>query len=248
MTNFFQPHLIWQYLPDVLSALPTTLLLTLVATIIGVIVGAGIAFVRMENTPIFKQIAIVFTSFIRGTPILIQMFLVYYGLPLFLGYVGINTDSVNALVYLFITYGLNMAAFLSEIIRAALESVPASQREAALASGYTKQQMYFKIIFPQAVNIAMPSFATMVISLLQDTSLAFTIGVLDVVGKAKALGTATFHTVEAYISAMIIFVVLSFILERIFRLIENKSNYSSQRMPIVAANPVIPVIKSPDTN
>ncbi|MBZ5956207.1 amino acid ABC transporter permease [Leuconostoc gelidum subsp. gasicomitatum] len=248
MNSFFQPHLIWQYFPDVLSALPVTLLLTLVSTIIGVIVGAGIAYVKMENTPFLKQIAAVFTSFIRGTPILIQMFLVYYGLPFFLGYVGIDADDVNALVYLFITYGLNMAAFLSEIIRAALESVPATQREAALTSGYTKRQMYFKIIFPQAVIIAMPSFATMVISLLQDTSLAFTIGVIDVVGKAKALGTATFHTVEAYISAMIIFVILSFILERLFRWIEKRSNYSSRQMPIVATNPVIPVIEAPKTN
>ncbi|CAM3172609.1 MULTISPECIES: amino acid ABC transporter permease [Leuconostoc] len=248
MNSFFQPHLIWQYFPDVLSALPVTLLLTLVSTIIGVIVGAGIAYVKMENTPFLKQIAAVFTSFIRGTPILIQMFLVYYGLPFFLGYVGIDADDVNALVYLFITYGLNMAAFLSEIIRAALESVPATQREAALTSGYTKRQMYFKIIFPQAVIIAMPSFATMVISLLQDTSLAFTIGVIDVVGKAKALGTATFHTVEAYISAMIIFVILSFILERLFRWIEKRSNYSSRQMPIVATNPVIPVIEAPKTS
>ena len=225
-----------------------TLLLTLVSTIIGVIVGAGIAYVKMENMPFLKQIAAVFTSFIRGTPILIQMFLVYYGLPFFLGYVGIDADDVNALVYLFITYGLNMAAFLSEIIRAALESVPATQREVALTSGYTKRQMYFKIIFPQAVIIAMPSFATMVISLLQDTSLAFTIGVIDVVGKAKALGTATFHTVEAYISAMIIFVILSFILERLFRWIEKRSNYSSRQMPIVATNPVIPVIEAPKTS
>jgi len=248
MNSFFQPHLIWQYFPDVLSALPVTLLLTLVSTIIGVIVGAGIAYVRMENTPFLKQVAAVFTSFIRGTPILIQMFLVYYGLPFFLGYVGIDADDVNALVYLFITYGLNMAAFLSEIIRAALESVPATQREAALTSGYTKRQMYFKIIFPQAVIIAMPSFATMVISLLQDTSLASTIGVIDVVGKAKALGTATFHTVEAYISAMIIFIILSFILERLFRWIEKRSNYSSRQMPIVATNPVIPVIETPKTS
>ena len=248
MNSFFQPHLIWQYFPDVLSALPVTLLLTLVSTIIGVIVGAGIAYVRMENTPFLKQVAAVFTSFILGTPILIQMFLVYYGLPFFLGYVGIDADDVNALVYLFITYGLNMAAFLSEIIRAALESVPATQREAALTSGYTKRQMYFKIIFPQAVIIAMPSFATMVISLLQDTSLAFTIGVIDVVGKAKALGTATFHTVEAYISAMIIFIILSFILERLFRWIEKRSNYSSRQMPIVATNPVIPVIETPKTS
>lgn len=247
MTNYFQPHLIWEFLPDVLSALPTTLLLTLVSTIIGVIVGAGIAYVRMENTPIFKQIAVVFTSFVRGTPILIQMFLVYYGLPMFLSYIGINADSVNPLIYLFITYGLNIAAFLSEIIRAALASVPKTQKEAAMTAGYTKQQMYFKIIFPQAIIIAMPSFATMVISLLQDTSLAFTIGVLDVVGKAKALGTATFHTVEAYISAMIIFVILSFILERTFRWVEKRSNYASRPMPIMATNPVIPVIEKPET-
>lgn len=111
--------------------------------------------------------------------------------------------------------------------------------------GYTKKQMYFKIIFPQATLIAIPSFATMVISLLQDTSLAFTIGVLDVVGKAKALGTATFHTVEAYISAMIIFVVLSFVLERVFRYVEKRHNYATRAVPTVTATPVMPVIEKP---
>ena len=74
MHNYFQPQFIGEFLPDVLSALPTTLLLTIVSTIIGVIVGAGIAYVRLRNTPILKQIAVVFTSFVRGTPILIQMF------------------------------------------------------------------------------------------------------------------------------------------------------------------------------
>lgn len=116
-----------------------------------------------------------------------------------------------------------------------------------MTSGYTKRQMYSNIISPQAIIIAMPSFATMDISLLQDTSLAFTIGVLDVVGKAKVLGTATFHTVEAYISAMIIFVILSFILERIFRWIEKRSNYALRPMPIMATNPVIPVLEKPKT-
>ena len=245
MHNYFQPQLIGEFLPDVLSALPTTLLLTVVSTIIGVIAGAGIAYVRLENTPILKQIAVVFTSFVRGTPILIQMFLVYYGLPMFLSYISINTDNVNPLIYLFLTYGLNMAAFLSEIIRAALLSVPKTQKEAAMTAGYTKKQMYFKIIFPQATLIAIPSFATMVISLLQDTSLAFTIGVLDVVGKAKALGTATFHTVEAYISAMIIFVVLSFVLERVFRFVEKRHHYANRAVPTVAPAPVMPVIEKP---
>jgi L-cystine transport system permease protein len=127
--------------------------------------------------------------------------------------------------YLYVTYGLNTAAFQSETFRAAILSVPEHQMEAALASGLSKKQAYLKIILPQAIKVAIPSFGTATISLLQDTSLAFTIGVLDVIGRAKALGAVTMHLFEGYVDAALIFVVCSICLALCFRYIEVKANY-----------------------
>ena len=94
-----------------------------------------------------------------------------------------------------------------------------------MASGLTKQQAYLKVILPQAIKVAVPSFGTATISLLQDTSLAFTIGVLDVIGRAQALGAVTMHIFEGYVDAAIIFVLCSIVLELLFKWIEKKTNY-----------------------
>ena len=187
--------------------------------------GSLIAFVRVEKIPILSQISAVFVSFIRGTPILVQLYVVYYGIPTLLEGVNIDVSSWNKIFFIYITYGLNTAAFQSETIRAAILSVPATQKEAAIACGLTRFQMYRSVILPQMVRVALPSFGTTTVALLQDTSLAFTIGVIDVVGKAKAIGAVTFHTLEGYVGAAIIFIVLSFVLERIFAWLEEQMKF-----------------------
>ena len=228
MNKLFNIELAEKYFPKILSALPVTLQIVFVATLIGLILGAAIALIRIEKIPILNQLSIVFVSFIRGTPILVQLFIVYYGLPELLAYIGLDVSQLNKMYFLYVTYGLNTAAFQSETIRAAILSVPETQIEAALACGLTKKQAYFKVIFPQAVRIAIPSFGTATISLLQETSLAFTIGVLDVVGRAKALGAVSFHLFEGYVDAAIIFIVCSLLLERLFKVIEKRMTFDNK--------------------
>lgn len=228
MHTFFNWQLVVSYFPQILSALPVTLIIVAIASVIGILLGAVIGFIRIEKVPGLNQIGVIFVSFIRGTPILVQLYLVYYGAPALLSLIGIDAQQWNKLYFLFITYGLNTAAFQSETIRAAFLSVPALQKEACLACGFTKRQTYLKVIIPQAVRVAIPSFSTITISLLQDTSLAFTIGVVDVVGKAKAIGTSTFHTMEGYVDAAIIFIVLSFILEKAFAYLAKRMTIQDQ--------------------
>ncbi|MGX7328748.1 amino acid ABC transporter permease [Enterococcus bulliens] len=225
MTQFFQPQLIVQYFPKILSALPVTLGIVLMATGIGLVLGALIAFSRIEKVPILAQISTVFVSFIRGTPILVQLYIVYYGIPALLQATGLDISNWNKLIFIYITYGLNTAAFQSETIRAAILSIPEHQKEAAIACGLSRNQFYRKILFPQMLKIALPSFGTTTIALLQDTSLAFTIGLIDVVGKAKAIGAVTYHTLEGYIGAAIIFIVLSIVLEQVFQVLEKTVQY-----------------------
>lgn len=229
MSDYFNWSLVGKYLPKLIAVLPVTLAIVGIATIVGLILGSLIAFIRIEKVAVLSQICAIFVSFVRGTPILVQLYIVYYGVPILLkSLFSLDISQWNKVFFIYIAYGLNTAAFQSETIRASIESIPRHQFDACAACGLTKAQTYGKVIMPQMIRIAMPSFGTTTIALLQDTSLAFTIGVVDVVGRAKALGAYTFHTMEAYTGAALLFIVLSFILERIFAAIEAQMSFTAK--------------------
>lgn len=226
MDSFFKWDAVLYFFPKVLSALPVTLLIVLVATVGGLLLGLLFALVRIEKVPVFNPLIRVIVSFLRGTPILIQMFIVYFGIPLLLKAFGVNMTNFNKMAAIYITYALNASAFFSEILRSSILSIPASQMEAAWSVGLTQRETYIRIIFPQAIKIALPSLGTQMISLLQDTSLAFSLGIIDVIGKVKSLSVLVQRSLEGYIVAAIIFIVLSFVLEFIFRGLERKTQYA----------------------
>lgn len=225
MSDFFNWEYVVSFFPKIVSALPITLLIVFVASFIGMLLGLGIAFIRMERIPVLSQISRVFVSFIRGTPVLVQLFLVFYGLPLLFPSIG----ELQNIEYVYITYGLNTAAFFSEIFRSAILSVPVSQKEAAASIGLTKSQTYWRIILPQAVRIALPATGTMIVNLLQDTSLAFSLGVIDVIGKVRALAALTYHSLEGYFIAALIFIFLSIVLEQLFAWLGRRYQFQSKK-------------------
>ncbi|AGF55178.1 amino acid ABC transporter permease [Clostridium saccharoperbutylacetonicum] len=222
MGNYFNINLIFQYLPQLLSRLHITLLIVLSATAIGLIFGIILALFRVYNVPVLNQISIIYISFMRGTPILVQMFIVYYGLPMLLMKIGININRWDKLYFVIITYGLNAAAFKAEMIRAAIVNIPIGQVEAAYSVGMTKLQAFARIVAPQSVIIILPTLGITLVGLLQDTSLAFTLGIIDVMGKVNAIAANTYRSLEGYVSAAIIFFILSILLEQLFSGIEKK--------------------------
>lgn len=225
--DFFSFRRVIEYFPKVLSKLPVTLNIVLVSIGIAVILATAIATIRIKKLPVLSQLAATYVSFVRGTPILVQLFLVYYGMPLLITFfVGKNiTSEWNKLIFVYIAYGLNEAGFLSEHIRAAILAVPSGQSEAGYSVGLTGGQTFFRIILPQASRVLIPGFSTMLVGLLPATSLAYMLGVTDMMGKVKAIGTVTFHTLEGYFCAAVIFVLASFVLERIFVRLSEQLNY-----------------------
>jgi L-cystine transport system permease protein len=220
--------LVFEYLPQILSRLHITLLLVLVATLIGLILGTIIALVRQYRIPVLNQLAIIYISFIRGTPIIVQLFIVFYGFPfLIMKLSGININRWDKMNFVIVTYGLNSAAFMAEIIRGAIISVPIGQTEAAYSVGLTRLQTFSRIIAPQSILIALPNFTTSLVGLLQDTSLAYSLGIIDVMGKVQAIGSRTYHLLEGYIGAAIIFIVLSIFIEKGSSIIEKKVAYKN---------------------
>ena len=146
--------------------------------------GIVLAIPKLLHIPILKQIITIYISFIRGTPILVQLFLVFYGIPALLKLIHIDVTRMDAMYFVIITYTFSNAAF-AEIFRATILTVDRGQMEAAYSVGLSGSQAFMRIVFPQAIRVAFPNIANTMISSLKDTSLAFSIGVMDMVGREK---------------------------------------------------------------
>ncbi|MBE9913318.1 amino acid ABC transporter permease [Paenibacillus donghaensis] len=213
---------IFSYFPKLLSTLGMTLLIVGGSLLVGMIVSFFIALPRLYRIPVLNTLARVYVSFFRGTPILIQLFLFYYGLPEILKLAHVDISKAPVVVFVILTYGLHTGAFMSETIRASVTAVDRGQVEAAYAVGMGGYQAFTRIVLPQALAIAIPVFSNLVIALLKDTSLAFTLGVMEMTGKAETLGSLTQHFIEAYISLALIYLAVSLTLERLLLIAERR--------------------------
>lgn len=222
LSSIFQLRYAVEYFPKILSRFPVTLLIVAVSVVGGSVLGFFLACARVFRVPVLRRVSVFYVSFVRGTPVIVQLFIVYYGLPLVLSVFGIDINRWSKLFFVLVTYLLNDAAFMSEIIRSAIESVPKGQMEAALSVGLTTARAYIRIIIPQAFRNATPALGVRVIGSFQSTAMAFTLGIIDMMGQVKAIGTRTNRVLEGYVDVAIIFVVVSFLLERVFARINSK--------------------------
>lgn len=213
---------VFDFIPKLLKVLHLTLAIVAGAIGLGLIAGLLAALPRLYKVPILQRFSQVYVSFFRGTPILIQLFLFYYGLPELLKLANIDVTKAPVLFFVIVTFGLNAGASISEIIRAAVTAVDRGQVEAAYSVGMTGYQSFTRIVLPQALAIAVPVFANLIIAMLKETSLAFALGVMELTGKAQTLGTLTRHFMETYIALAIIYLAVSFTLERLLLLIERR--------------------------
>ena len=204
-----------EYFPKILSRFPVTLLIVVVSVAGGLVLGFILAAARIFKIPVLKELAALYISFVRGTPILVQLFVVYYGLPLLVAPLGVDINHCSKLFFVLVTYLLNDGAFMSEIIRSSI--------------GLTTFQTYKRINIPQAFKIAAPAFGTRVVGSFQATAMAFTLGIIDIMGQVKAIGTRTNRVLEGYVDAAIIFIIVSYLLERLFTWMEHRLNGQTRR-------------------
>jgi L-cystine transport system permease protein len=217
-----------EYFPKILSKFPISFCIVVVSTALALVLGTILALIRIRRTPGLHPLAGVYISFVRGTPILVQLFLVYYGIPLLsLSIFGKDvTMGWNKLVFVFIAYGLNEAGFLAENIRAAIQSVPHGQTEAGYMVGLTGAQTFFRIVFPQAFRVLLPGLSAMVVGMLPATALAYMLGILDMMGMVTAISYSSHHSLEGYIDTAIIFVAAAVLLEKVFGAMIAKLDYA----------------------
>lgn len=214
-----------EYFPQILQKFPVTLEIVLVSFTAGILLGTILAMVRIKKIPVLSQIATVYISYVRCTPVICQMFVIYFGIPALVSSLGGDTTGIDNIVYVLIAYGINMGGFMGETIRAAILAVPSAQSEAGWTVGLTNTQTMVHIIAPQALRVALPMLGNTFISLFQATALAYMVGVLDMVGKARSLGSMSGHTLEGYLCCAAVFAVISLALERLFALVNRKLDF-----------------------
>lgn len=217
-----------QLIPRVAAGIPVSLSIACVAFVFGILLGFAIALVKIYKVPVAMQISQVYVSFMRGTPLLVQIFLSYYGIPLVLRYLSsiygwkLDISSIDAITFMYVSFSLNVGAYLSETIRAALLSVSRGQIEAAEALGMTTPQALRRIIIPQAAVVAIPNLGNSFIALLKDTSLAFAASVPEIIGQAKIAAARSSKFFEAYIVAAIMYWLICIVFERLVNLGERR--------------------------
>lgn len=216
--------------PQILPYLAVTFKIVAAAKIAGVLLGILVALVRIYKTPVVYQICTVYISFMREPPMLVQMFLILYGLPILIDPIfGSNIGRTwDKIYFAYVTFILNQGAFLSSIFYSAIKSVPIGQTEAGLSVGLTDFQNFTRIVLPQAVKTALPPFGTDLIGLFQNVSLVATIGVLDIMGRAQAIGSATSHALEPYIFVALIYIVISLLMRYAFAKADLKLSFGKR--------------------
>ncbi|HBU55912.1 MAG: ABC transporter permease [Roseobacter sp.] len=194
----------WGLLPVLLGYVPLTLFMAFVGMVCALVLASVLAVERVFRVPVLDVFVRLFISFFRGTPLLVQLFLFYYGLPQVLSFLG-KIDGVTATI---MGLTLHFSAYMAESIRAAILGVDRSQWEAAQAVGMTQGQMMRQIILPQASRVAAPTLVNYFIDMIKGTSLAFTLGVTELMGATQKEAAGSFLYFEAFLVVAAIYWIM----------------------------------------
>lgn len=205
----------WYFLTTLLGGLPQTVIVAAGSLIFALIFGLVIALLRISGWRLLQWPAVAYIEFFRGTPALVQLFVIYFGLP----DIGLQPTPLQAAI---VGLGLNGAAYLAEIYRAGIQSIHRGQMEAALALGMTPVKAMQYIVLPQAIRTMLPPITSFAIVLLKDTSVVFAIGVVEIMALARNLVTETLHSAAVYLIAGILYLCMTIPMARLAARLERQ--------------------------
>ncbi|MGK4059403.1 ABC transporter substrate-binding protein/permease [Loigolactobacillus coryniformis] len=209
----------WHYAGYFVKGVEYTLLITVVSVFFGILLGILFALMRLSKMKLIHGLGVAYIEFVRGTPLMIQVMFVYFGIGLFI--------NIPALIAGIIAVSLNSAAYVAEIIRGGINSVAKGQTEAARSLGLSRQQTFQSVVFPQALKNIWPALGNEFVSLIKESSIVSIIGVTDLIYQLKAVQTATYKGVIPIVVAMIIYFVLTFSLSKVLNHYERKMKHDA---------------------
>ena len=219
--------LILNSFPKLLSASIITLKLLSVSLIIGMFIGLFFAILRIKNNIIFGKIAYVYSYIFRGTPLLVQIFIIYYGF----GQVEFIRESFLWIILkepywcAVIAFALNTGAYTSEILRSAFQTIKPGYIEAGKSLGVANKIIFYKIQIPIAIRQSLPAYGNEIILMLKGTSLASTVTLMDLTGVAKYIISTTFKPIEVFVIAGSIYLFMTFIIHNLIKFLRKKYSF-----------------------
>ena len=214
MIDFFEFFI--RFLPDLLKGAGTTLLLTAECLAAGFVLGLAATLARTYGNKFWKGVSIAYVEIFRGTPLLVQLFLLYYGLP------GIGITMSRELAA-FLALGLNSGAYQAEYLRGSILATGEGQMMAGRSIGMSRWGTVFNVILPQALRLAIPAWANEPVSLLKSTSVVFLIAVPELMARAKAIAARTYDSISAYIAVAIIYLAMVYLVDAVMKWAERAS-------------------------
>lgn len=211
----FRFDLFIQTMPFLLQGLKTTLGLTLLSMVFGIVLGLVIALFRIGRSPLLRGLSSLYVDTLRGTPLLLQILIVYYVFPGF----GLKLDAFTSGI---VALSFNSAAYISEIFRAGIESISFGQFEAANSLGMNYFQTMRHVILPQTIRRVIPPITNEIVALLKDTSLVMITGIAELTYKSKQIASATANVLTPYLAAGLIYLIITIPLTRLSQNLERR--------------------------
>ena len=217
----FNPMKIPEFIPQLLPFLSVTLAIMLATVFFGGILGFILAFCKLKGR-VSAKIAQAYIYIIRCIPSIVMLFMVYYGLPKFLLVFNIDINNYDRAFFVILTFSLLFAASMAEVFRTAYIAIDKGQTEAALSIGLTPLQAFIRIVFPQALVVALPNFTNALVNLMKEGALAYTIGLIDLMGKVDLIiyNNQGAYNLETYIALSLIYWAMTIIIEKTFMHLE----------------------------
>ncbi|WP_420101457.1 amino acid ABC transporter permease [Bosea sp. (in: a-proteobacteria)] len=212
----FDLSIILEWLPALLQGLGVTVLFTIGGLTLGLVIGLVFAVCSLSRNALLGWLARIYIDAVRGTPLLLQLFILYYGLPA----VGLKLSAPTAGI---LGLGINAGAYLAEIFRAGIEAVPRPHVQAARSLGMSARQTFWRIELPQAVALVLPPMANEMISLVKSTSLISTIAIDELLRSGQIAVSVTFAPLEIYLVVAILYLIVNLLLAALVRWLEHRS-------------------------
>lgn len=205
----------WQVVPDLLEGLKVTLEITLVGSAVAMVLGLVVAIVRYSKVPVLSSVATGVVEFIRGTPLLVQVYFLYFVLPKW----GLRYSPLATGIF---AIGINYSAYTAEVYRAGIEAVARGQWEAAIALSLPARRRWQSVILPQALRAVVPALGNYVIAMFKDSAILSAITVVELLNQATQIGSASFRYLEPLTIAGLMYLAVSYPAARLIRRLETR--------------------------
>jgi len=218
--------IIWQYLPKLMDGAVLTLELVFVSGVIGIVMAVPLALMRASENSWLRSLPVAYIFFFRGTPLLVQIFLIYYGASQFDVVKQSWLWPILREPYwcAIIAFSLNTAAYSAELIRGAIQAIPKGEIEVSKALGMSKPTMVRRIVMPRAFGIVFPAYSNELLLMLKGSALASTITLLDLTGMARTIIARTYTPLEMFFAAGMVYLLIAAVMIGCFKLLEQRIN------------------------